>query len=57
MVGTTVMLVRDPVGVVFVIAPWNAPFTLPPRAIATPLICWNMVILKASEYLPLTQEL
>lgn len=51
------MLVRDPVGVVFAIAPWNAPVTLSLRAIATPLICGNTVILKASEYSPLTQRI
>jgi len=50
------MLIRDPVGVVFAIAPWNAPITLSLRAIATPLICGNTVILKASEYSPLTQR-
>jgi benzaldehyde dehydrogenase (NAD) len=54
--GTTVMLVRDPVGVVFAISPWNAPITLTLRAIATPLICGNTVVLKASEYSPLTQR-
>lgn len=50
------MLIRDPVGVVFAIAPWNAPITLSLRAIATPLICGNTVILKSSEYSPLTQR-
>jgi len=50
------MLVRDPVGVVFAISPWNAPITLTLRAIATPLICGNTVVLKASEYSPLTQR-
>jgi benzaldehyde dehydrogenase (NAD) len=57
MLGTTVMLIRDPVGVVFAIAPWNAPVTLSLRAIATPLICGNTVILKASEYSPLSQRI
>ncbi len=51
------MLIRDPVGVVFAIAPWNAPVTLSLRAIATPLICGNTVILKASEYSPLSQRI
>jgi acyl-CoA reductase-like NAD-dependent aldehyde dehydrogenase len=50
------MLVRDPVGVVFAISPWNAPITLSLRAIATPLICGNTVVFKASEYSPLSQR-
>jgi benzaldehyde dehydrogenase (NAD) len=50
------MLIREPVGVVFAVSPWNAPVTLSLRAIATALICGNTVILKASEYSPLTQR-
>jgi vanillin dehydrogenase len=50
------MLGRDPVGVVFAIAPWNAPTTLSLRAITVPLIFRNTVILKSSEYSPLTQR-
>jgi acyl-CoA reductase-like NAD-dependent aldehyde dehydrogenase len=42
--------------VVLAIARWNAPTTLSLRAIAVPLICGNTVILKASEYSPLTQR-
>jgi benzaldehyde dehydrogenase (NAD) len=50
------MVIRDAVGVVFAISPWNSPTTLSLRAIATPLICGNTVILKASEYSPLSQR-
>ncbi|KAF7329346.1 Aldedh domain-containing protein [Mycena kentingensis (nom. inval.)] len=44
-------------GVVFGIAPWNAPFTLTLRATSVPLICGNTVVLKSSEYTPRTQSL
>ena len=47
--GMTAMAVRQPVGVVLGIAPWNAPVVLGVRAIAMPLACGNTVVLKASE--------
>ena len=46
------MAIRQPVGVVLGIAPWNAPVILGVRAIAMPLACGNTVILKASEMCP-----
>jgi benzaldehyde dehydrogenase (NAD) len=55
--GCLAMSVREPVGVVLGIAPWNAPIILGVRAIATPLACGNSVILKASELCPRTHEL
>lgn len=55
--GLLSMAVREPVGVVLGIAPWNAPVILGCRAIATPLACGNTVILKASERCPATQAL
>ena len=55
--GCLAMTLRDPVGVVLGIAPWNAPIILGVRAIATPLACGNSVILKASELCPHTHEL
>lgn len=45
-------LVRQPVGVVLGIAPWNAPIVLASRAVAIPLACGNTVVLKASELCP-----
>ncbi len=45
-------LVRQPVGVVVGIAPWNAPIVLASRAVAIPLACGNTVVLKASELCP-----
>ena len=55
--GCIAMSVREPVGVVLGMAPWNAPIILGVRAIATPLACGNSVILKASELCPRTHEL
>ena len=51
------MAIRQPVGVVLGIAPWNAPIILGVRAIAMPLACGNTVILKASEVCPATHRL
>jgi vanillin dehydrogenase len=52
--GVTAMGVRQPVGVVVGIAPWNAPVILATRAVATPLAYGNTVVLKASEECPRT---
>jgi benzaldehyde dehydrogenase (NAD) len=48
---------RQPVGVVFGIAPWNAPVILGVRAVAMPLACGNTVVLKSSEVCPQTHYL
>jgi benzaldehyde dehydrogenase (NAD) len=55
--GSLAMAVRQPVGVVLGIAPWNAPIILGVRAVAMPLACGNTVILKASEVCPATHRL
>jgi acyl-CoA reductase-like NAD-dependent aldehyde dehydrogenase len=55
--GSLAMAVRQPVGVVLGMAPWNAPVILGVRAIATPLACGNTVVLKGSELCPRTQQL
>jgi len=55
--GCIAMAVREPVGVILGIAPWNAPIVLGVRAIAVPLACGNAVILKASETCPRTHAL
>ncbi|KAJ9270473.1 hypothetical protein DTO212C5_3504 [Paecilomyces variotii] len=55
--GTSVLVVREAVGVVLAISPWNAPVNLTVRAIATALVCGNTVILKPSEYSPKSQHL
>jgi vanillin dehydrogenase len=55
--GSLAFSIRQPVGVVLGIAPWNAPVILGVRAIAVPLACGNTVILKASEVCPATHRL
>jgi len=55
--GCFAMAIRQPVGVVLGIAPWNAPVILGVRAIAMPLACGNTVVLKASETCPATHRL
>lgn len=51
------LAVRQPVGVILGIAPWNAPVILGVRAIAMPLACGNTVVFKASEQCPATHQL
>ena len=55
--GLVSLALREPVGAILGIAPWNAPVILGCRAIATPLACGNTVILKASERCPRTHAL
>lgn len=55
--GCLSMALREPVGVVLGIAPWNAPVILGVRALATPLACGNGVVFKASEICPRTHAL
>ena len=52
--GKRAKAVRQPVGVVVGIAPWNAPVILGVRAVAAPLAYGNTVVLKASEVCPRT---
>ncbi len=55
--GCLAMALKEPVGVILGIAPWNAPIILGVRAIVVPLACGNSVILKASESCPRTHAL
>jgi vanillin dehydrogenase len=55
--GTLAMALREPVGVLVGMAPWNAPVILGVRAVAMPLACGNTVVLKASEMCPATHRL
>ncbi|WP_144098413.1 aldehyde dehydrogenase [Croceicoccus sediminis] len=55
--GCVAMALKEPVGVLLGIAPWNAPIILGVRAIAMPLACGNTVIFKASEACPRTHAL
>ena len=55
--GCMALALREPVGVILGIAPWNAPIILGIRAVAVPLACGNTVILKGSETCPRTHAL
>ena len=55
--GSLAFSIRQPVGVVLGIAPWNAPVILGVRAVAVPLACGNTVVLKASEICPATHRM
>jgi vanillin dehydrogenase len=55
--GILSMAIRQPVGVILGIAPWNAPVILGTRAIAAALACGNTVILRSSELCPGTHHL
>jgi benzaldehyde dehydrogenase (NAD) len=55
--GCLALALREPVGVILGIAPWNAPIILGVRSIAMPLACGNAVIMKASEISPRTHSL
>lgn len=55
--GSLAMAVRQPVGVILAIAPWNAPVILGVRSLATPLACGNTVVMKTSELCPRTHRL
>jgi len=55
--GILAMAIRQPVGVVVGLAPWNAPIILGTRAIAAALACGNTVILRSSELCPGTHHL
>ena len=55
--GTLAMAIRQPVGVLVGMAPWNAPVILAVRALALPIACGNTVVLKASEMCPATHRL
>jgi acyl-CoA reductase-like NAD-dependent aldehyde dehydrogenase len=51
--GRMAMGLRQPVGVVGAIAPWNAALILSARSIAAPLALGNTVVLKPSEWSPI----
>jgi aldehyde dehydrogenase (NAD+) len=49
----SVYTVREPLGVVTVIAPWNFPISIPARKIAPALVAGNTVVFKPSSESPL----
>ena len=50
--GCLSMAIRQPVGVLVGMAPWNAPVILGVRSFAMPIACGNTVVMKASEKCP-----
>lgn len=48
------VITREPIGVVAVITPWNAPIGLATSAAAAALTCGNTCVLKPSELSPIT---
>jgi acyl-CoA reductase-like NAD-dependent aldehyde dehydrogenase len=52
--GTFALGIRQPVGVVGAISPWNAALILSLRAITAPIAYGNTVVLKPSEWSPIT---
>jgi len=55
--GTLSMTLRQPVGVVLSIVPWNGPILLAARAIAYPIVLGNTVLFRGSEASPRTHSL
>ncbi len=55
--GTLSLTLRQPVGVVLSIVPWNGPILLATRALAYPIACGNTVVFRASEASPATHKL
>src|SRR4051812_44530150 len=45
-------LVREPIGVIGIISPWNYPFSIPTTESLSALACGNAVLLKPSELTP-----
>jgi acyl-CoA reductase-like NAD-dependent aldehyde dehydrogenase len=54
--GFTRFIRREPLGVVFVVAPWNYPWLTAVNALAPALVAGNAVVLKHSEQTPLVAE-
>jgi aldehyde dehydrogenase (NAD+) len=49
-------IVREPVGVVGAITPWNFPIAIPSWKLAPALVCGNTVVLKPAEDTPLLAQ-
>lgn len=54
--GFTRFITREPVGVVFVIAPWNYPYLTAVNSIVPAILAGNAVVLKHSAQTPLAAE-
>lgn len=54
LMGRSSYVAYKPLGVIGIISPWNFPFTIPMGEIVMALMAGNTVVLKPSEYTPLT---
>jgi acyl-CoA reductase-like NAD-dependent aldehyde dehydrogenase len=54
MPGGRGQVVREPLGVIAILSPWNYPFILSMEPAATALLAGNAVVLKPSEHTPFT---
>ena len=54
--GFTRFIQREPLGVVFVVAPWNYPWLTAVNALVPALVAGNTVVLKHAEQTPLVAE-
>ena len=54
--GFTRFIQREPLGIVFVVAPWNYPWLTAVNALVPALVAGNTVVLKHSEQTPLVAE-
>ncbi len=50
--GVEVLVLREPVGVVALVTPWNFPIAIPAWKMAPALACGNTVVLKPAELTP-----
>src|SRR3989449_5794143 len=50
------MAVRDPIGVVGAITPWNFPIAIPAWKLAPALVCGNTIVFKPAEDTPLLAQ-
>lgn len=55
--GETMLMLRQPLGVVAGILPWNFPFFLIARKVAPALVAGNAVVIKPSEETPMSADL
>jgi salicylaldehyde dehydrogenase len=55
--GALSMTIRQPVGAILSIVPWNGTVVLAARAIAYPIVCGNTVVFRGSEVSPKTHAL
>ncbi len=51
--STTIYTVREPIGIVGAITPWNFPLNIPSRKLGPALAAGNTVLFKPSEITPL----